>query len=308
LWELVWNGIVTNDTLHPVRNLIRRTDKRSRITGADGQPGSVEFLRRLRARSGENAPAQGRWSLLRQRITSELTPTEWSANIAQQMLVRNGIVMRETAASENLQGGYSTVYPALKKMEDAGWVRRGMFVAGMGAAQFAMSAAVDMLRGFRTNPDSPESIYLAASDPANPYGSLLPWPRLEENSADPNALQSLARAAGAGVILVNGQIAAYLRRRNPAIRIFLPENEPERTQFAREVATRLANLAIRRQGRKQGLLVATINDQTAKDHFMARFLEDAGFVNTALGYHMRRVATAVVSEPEDETEEANETV
>jgi len=139
---------------------------------------------------------------------------------------------------------------------------------------------------------------------------LLPWPRLEENSTDPNALQSLARAAGAGVILVNGQLAAYLRRRNPAIRIFLPENEPERSQFAREVASRLANLAIRRQGRKQGLLIATINDQPAKDHFMARFLEDAGFVNTALGYHMRRIAVPAISEPEpdDETEpEASET-
>ncbi len=190
-------------------------------------------------------------------------------------------------------------------MEESGWVRRGMFVAGMGAAQFAMSAAVDMLRSFRANPESPESVYLAASDPANPYGTLLPWPRLEENSADPNALQSLARAAGAGVILVNGQLAAYLRRRNPAIRIFLPENEPERTQFAREVATRVANIAIRRQGRKQGLLIATINDQPAKDHFMARFLEDAGFVNTALGYHMRRVANAV-AEPEPESEEESE--
>lgn len=310
LWELVWNGIITNDTLHPLRNLTRPTDKRSRGNGGDGQPGSVEFLRRLRARSGDNAPAQGRWSLLRQRIPTDVSPTEWSANIAQQLLVRNGIVMRETAATENISGGYSTVYPALKKMEDAGWVRRGMFVAGMGAAQFAMSAAVDMLRGFRINPDSPESVYLAASDPANPYGTLLPWPRLEENSADPNALQSLARAAGAGVILVNGQLAAYLRRRNPAIRIFLPENEPERTQFAREVATRLANLAIRRQSRMQGLLIATINDQPAKDHFMARFLEDAGFVSTALGYHMRRVAN-VTNEPvaEEESEpEASETI
>jgi ATP-dependent Lhr-like helicase len=164
-----------------------------------------------------------------------------------------------------------------------------------------------MLRGFRVNPESPESVYLAASDPANPYGTLLSWPRLEENSTDPNALQSLARAAGAGVILVNGLLAAYLRRRNPAIRIFLPENEPERSQFAREVASRLAKLAIRRQGRKQGLLIATMNDQPAKDHFMARFLEDAGFVNTALGYHMRRVAN-VINEPEpEESEETSET-
>jgi ATP-dependent Lhr-like helicase len=123
-------------------------------------------------------------------------------------------------------------------------------------------------------------------------------------------LQALARAAGAGVILVNGQLSAYLRRRNPSIRVFLPENEPERSQVAREVASRLAKVAVQRQGRKQGLLVARINDQSAKDHFMARFLEEAGFVNTAMGYHMRRVATPASAdiEPEEESEpEASET-
>ena len=81
--------------------------------------------------------------------------------------------------AENIVGGFPSIYPALKIMEDSGLVRRGMFVAGMGAAQFAMPAAVDMLRSLRSEPESPEVLFLAATDPANLYGTLLPWPGRE---------------------------------------------------------------------------------------------------------------------------------
>ena len=119
--------------------------------------------------------------------------------------------MRETAVAENVPGGYSAIYPALKAMEESGWIRRGMFVAGMGAAQFATPKAIDMLRSLRMDPDRPETVHLAASDPANPYGSLLPW---LEGSTE----HTMSRAAGANVILVNGRLAAFFRRRNPALR------------------------------------------------------------------------------------------
>jgi ATP-dependent Lhr-like helicase len=191
--------------------------------------------------------------------------------------------MRETAIAENLAGGYPAIYPALKTMEENGWIRRGMFVAGMGAAQFAMTAAVDMLRSLRAEPEKPEAVHLAANDPANPYGSLLAWP---------GANHSMARAAGASVVLINGQLAAFLRRRNPAIRVLLPENEPDRTRFARELAKKLAEVAIRRQGRRSGLLIGEINDAPAREHFLGRFLEEAGFVSSAPGFQMRRVEPA----------------
>ena len=99
--------------------------------------------------------------------------------MAQQCLTRYGIVTRETALAENIPGGYNTIYPALRIMEESGFIRRGMFVAGLGAAQFAMPAAVDMLRSLRTDPTEAEAVVLAASDPANPYGSLLPWTQTE---------------------------------------------------------------------------------------------------------------------------------
>src|SRR6202022_3699869 len=154
-----------------------------------------EFLRRLRSRSAASGRAPGRWSLIRTRTGMALTTTQWSVNVAQQLLTRHGIVMRETAIGENIPDGYNTIYPALKTMEDSGWVRRGMFVAGLGAAQFAMPAAVDMLRSLRVDPATPEVLHLAATDPANPYGTLIPWPKIEGESDGPLTHHSMARTA-----------------------------------------------------------------------------------------------------------------
>src|SRR5205814_1755654 len=165
-----------NDTLQPLRNLVHSRDDERQRRIREGPPGSPEFLRRLRGPAEHRGQGQGRWSLVRQRVTEAVTPTEQVAAAAQQLLVRHGIVMRETAASEGVPGGYPAIYPALKTMEESGWIRRGMFVAGLGAAQFAMTSAVDMLRSLRTVPEHPEAVYVAASDPANPYGAVLPWP------------------------------------------------------------------------------------------------------------------------------------
>jgi ATP-dependent Lhr-like helicase len=87
---------------------------------------------------------------------------------------------------------------------------------------------------------------------------------------------------------VNGALAAFLRRRNPALRVFLPEDEPERSQFARALARKLAEVAFHRQSRKSGLLIGEINGRDAREHFLARFLEESGFLSTALGFQMRR--------------------
>ena len=249
LWEMVWSGQITNDTFHPLRELLRSSEtmRQSQHAFEGAPPGSPEFVRRFRSRSG--ATAQGRWSLVSQRIEKPITVTEWSANLAQQLLVRHGIVARETAIAENVTRGYSTIYPALRRMEDGGWVRRGMFVAGLGAAQFAMPAAVDMLRSLRSHSETPETLFLAATDPANPYGTLLPWPRRDgdstpdagEHLVDTHALEDtklpgaetdaltversaaashgMSRTSGAGVILINGNLVAFLRRRNPEIQV-----------------------------------------------------------------------------------------
>jgi ATP-dependent helicase Lhr and Lhr-like helicase len=335
LWQLVWAGKITNDTFFPLRDLLRPTDPKQdrehRRELAQGPPGSPEYLRQLRSRKSIGGPAHGRWSLVSAHQSQPIGVTQWSANIAQQLLTRHGIVMRETAIAENIPRGYNTIYPALKTLEESGIIRRGMFVAGMGAAQFAATSAVDMLRSLRMEPPKPETIFLAASDPANPYGTLLPWPRGENGeidsdatvtaSADSNESHSqqksssaksqdtsarphtMSRTKGAGIILINGVLAAFLRRRNPAIQVFLPENEPERTQFARELSKKLAELAIRRQGRRSGLLISDINNEPARDHFLARFLEESGFTPSAFGYQMRRITPMVPSQDESSPEE-----
>ena len=310
LWELVWAGRATNDTFHPLRALLFPEDrKRERAILAEGPPGSPESLRRLRSRTSAGGRPQGRWSLVRQRIVAPLTVTQWSANVAQQLLARHGIVMRETALAENIPGGYPSIYPALKTMEESGWMRRGMFVAGLGAAQFAMPAAVEMLRAQRMDPATPETVSLAAADPANPYGTISPWPRLQ--GAEDAGGHGMSRTRGAEVILVNGWLAAFVRRQNPALRIFLPDSEPERTQIGHALANELAELALRWQGRRSGMLIGEINEAPAREHFLAQFLLEAGFRDSAQGFQMRRVVMVeslpIPAGEEDVDEDAGQT-
>jgi len=307
VWELVWTGRITNDTFHPLRYWIRPPDThRRRAAGSDFPPGSPGYLRAWRAGIPTAGPAQGRWSLVRARVRAALTPTQWSANLAQQLLLRHGIVSRETALAENIPGGYATIYPALRTMEESGRIRRGMFVAGMGAAQFALPAAVDRLRARPAGSPSPEALYLASTDPANPFGTLLPWPR-EAAEADQEAEHlGLARVGGAGVILINGRLAAFLRRGKSSLRVFLPDAEPEKSASARQLARKLAETALRFQARRSGLLIGEINGAPARENFLASFLTEAGFVDTALGYQMRRVTPFAVPLADDSGESGDE--
>ena len=65
---------------------------------------------------------------------------------------------REVAAAESISGGFGAVYDVLKALEDAGRVRRGYFVGGVGATQFALPAALDLLRALAVMPDEPEVV------------------------------------------------------------------------------------------------------------------------------------------------------
>jgi ATP-dependent Lhr-like helicase len=227
------------------------------------------------------------------------TTTEASHALALQLLHRYGVLLREHVAAENIPGGFTAVYDVLKALEESGRIRRGYFVAGLGATQFALPAAVDLLRQLRTDPpdEKPEFVQLAATDPANPYGSVLPWPDLPVAEEDAeSAPRILTRAAYAEVILRNGQLVAWLRRSNPNLLVFLPAEEPERSQAASGLAH---FLSARGQDRlrgasQQGVLITTINGQPVAAHPMARFLMDAGFSAGPLGMNLRRIPGAVV--------------
>ena len=290
LWSLVWRGLVTNDSLHALRAYIARPDSSSRPQRR-AHTGVV-----FRSRRTTPPNAQGRWSLLPLRSCEQEGPTRTEAShaLALQLLNRYGVLTREAVAGENIPGGFSAVYDVLKALEESGRIRRGYFVAGLGATQFALPSAVDLLRQLRTEPpkEKPECVHLAASDPANPYGSVLRWPDLPmmENDAE-SAPRVLTRAAYAEVILRNGQLVAWLRRNNPHLLVFLPPDEPERSQIAADLAHFLSARGQERMraGSHQGVLITTINGQPVATHPMSRFLMDAGFHPGPLGLHLRRI-------------------
>jgi ATP-dependent Lhr-like helicase len=297
LWSLVWRGLITNDSLHALRAYIARPE--SARTPRRLQTGVV-----FRSRRTTPPTAQGRWSLLPLRaqkgIAGGPTTTEASHALALQMLNRYGVLLREQVGAENVPGGFSAVYDVLKALEESGRIRRGYFVAGLGATQFALPAAVDLLRQLRTEPpeEKPEFVQLAATDPANPYGSVLRWPDLPVAEEDAEtAPRVLTRAAYAEVILRNGQLVAWLRRGNPNLLVFLPGEEPERSKTASGLAHFLCTRGQERLrgASHQGVLITTINGQPVAAHPMARFLMDAGFHPGPLGMHLRRIPLALAA-------------
>jgi ATP-dependent Lhr-like helicase len=191
LWELVWNGIVTNDTFEPLRSLRSQRTTRPRKRSNPG----------------------GRWSLVSELVDTGAQPTARLHARACMLLDRYGIATREAASAEGTDGGFASLARVLRVMEEAGKVRRGYFVDGLHGMQFAHAGAVDRLRQLR-DPDRGPTLALAACDPANPYGSLLPWPQ----TGDPNGRP--ARRAGASIVLAQGRPILYLSRTRRRLWVF----------------------------------------------------------------------------------------
>ncbi|HEV2215781.1 MAG TPA: DEAD/DEAH box helicase, partial [Terracidiphilus sp.] len=319
LWSLVWRGLITNDSLHALRSYIARPEssrasRRMRTGTPADRSSSAGWNAGTAFRSRRTTPpnAQGRWSLLSVRAQqgSEAAPTRTEAShaLALQLLHRYGILLRESVAAENVPGGFSAVYDVLKALEESGRIRRGYFVSGLGATQFALPAAIDLLRQLRTEPpeEKPEFVQLSAADPANPYGSALRWPELPAESDELRAgapadrsssagretsPRILSRAAYAEVILRNGRLVAWLRRNNPNILVFLPPDEPERAHTAAGLAHFLCQRGQQRmrEAGHHGVLITTVNGLPVAAHRLARFLMDAGFYSGPLGMHLRRL-------------------
>jgi ATP-dependent Lhr-like helicase len=300
IWNLVWQGKLTNDALHALRAYCAPVATAKHAKRVHPQTG-------FRSRRTTPPAAQGRWSLNAAAIAEKQNDTgavtNWSYAIAQQMLTRYGVVFRETAHAENLPGGFSAIYDVLKAMEESGRVRRGYFAAGagIGATQFAMPAAVDLLRSLRAGSAATgregercEMLMLAATDPANPYGALLRWPE------GGDAASSLTRSVSARVVLYDGALVAYLRRGNANVQVFLPQEEPSRGQVARVLAeflvARVRGDRDSETGGRAGLLISTVNGIAVAKSAMARPLLDAGFVAGAKGFNVRRLAAVAQSE------------
>jgi ATP-dependent Lhr-like helicase len=230
IWDLVWAGWLTNDTLAPIRAYLgavtsRRVAPRrprapraryGRYAGLNAPSGSSQS-------AGPLAPVPtgmgGRWSVTTSR---DPDPTRRALALAETLLDRYGLLTRGSVAAERVEGGFSAVYPVLRAAEEAGRVRRGYFVAGLGAAQFALPGAVDRLRvlGTPTDRHGPApTLVLAAAEPANPYGAALPWPDPISPESDGRG-HLPARKAGALVVQVDGQCVLYVERGGRSVLCF----------------------------------------------------------------------------------------
>ncbi|MEP6649542.1 MAG: helicase-related protein, partial [Lapillicoccus sp.] len=325
LWDLTWAGYLTNDTLAPLRALLsggrtahRRTPQGPRRGRYASRPGALGGLAArgdsgrlggdgaagrpgrscLPSRSGP-ASAAGRWSLL--------PPTETDSTVvayatAEILLERYGVVTRGSAMSESVPGGFAATYRVLAAAEESGRVRRGYFVEGLGAAQFATSGAVDRLRAqsrpldaVRRSDDPPRAVVLAACDPANPFGAALPWPdRAVDTAGDGEAETAAAtgrsgrghqpgRKAGALVVLVDGALVLYVERGGKSLLTWT-----ESTDSLQRAADALA-LAVREGALGRLTVERTDGSQVlGSGHPVAEALSRAGFRTTPRGLRLRR--------------------
>ncbi|GAC1326060.1 MAG: ATP-dependent helicase [Mycobacteriales bacterium] len=318
LWDLVWSGQVTNDTLAPLRSMlgsgrtaggrsapVRRRTPGGRRAGV-GRPA-------LPARSGPPSAA-GRWSLLPERVGD---PTRRGHALAEVLLDRHGIVTRGAVMAERAPGGFAAVYAVLKAFEESGRCRRGYFVETLGAAQFAVDGAVDRMRALaaarpRSEPDAPPpvlpaawtppvpggwpspdrdrqrrrrddsgALLLAATDPANPFGAALPWPvRPSAGSDGAAAGHRPGRKAGALVVVVDGHLVLYVERGGKTL-LSWTEDLPLLTPAVDALA-----LAVR-DGMLGKLAVERADGEGVLTSPLGVALEGAGFRPTPRGLRLR---------------------
>jgi ATP-dependent Lhr-like helicase len=249
LTDLMWAGQITNDTFSPLRNL----GKSKRRPGRAGNP-------RL---------AQGRWSLVSSLRDDSRSETERAHARVTMLLDRYGVVSRAAARFENLPGGYASIYPLLREMEERGRLRRGHFVEGLDGSQFALAGALDRLRVFRKESEGEEIRALLAVDPANPYGAILPWPGGASDKSRPR------RAPGAWVVLNRGELVLFLEKGGRSLLTFGRFSEPA---VARAGIEALKTLPRRRP---QRIRIASIDDEPPSRSPARELLRELGFFDDA---------------------------
>ena len=293
VWDLVWAGLLTNDTLSPLRAQLAGGKTTHSTRKAPVRQRSRYGRPVLPTRTGPPTMA-GRWSRLPARDDD---PTRRAHAVAEALLDRHGVVTRGAVMAERVPGGFSAVYTVLKAFEEAGRVRRGYFVEGLGAAQFAAPGAVDRMRALaaaapavdeplwsspvpggwdgprqRKRRDDARALVMAATDPANPYGAALGWPVVEGHRP--------GRKAGALVVLVDGALVLYVERGGRTLLSF--------TEDDAAVAPAADALALAvREGALGRLTVEKADGEPALTSTLGLALENAGFRPTSRGLRLR---------------------
>jgi ATP-dependent helicase Lhr and Lhr-like helicase len=274
LWDLAWAGEVTNDAFAPLRAprlTLARSARVAPASATKGIPVGARSLTRSRfasrrgaSRSGARSHPPGRWSLTDSLFGSSGPAEEPSRRraLAEMLLERHGIITRELVLAEGIPGGFSAIYSELCQLETLGVARRGYFIEGMGGAQFALSGAVERLRA-QSAPQETAPLVLAATDPAQPYGAALPWPKRE--GARP------ARVSGASVVLVGAEPVLYLERGGRALQMLI-ETDDDRLPAALAALTEHA-----RAGRLKRIALEKVDGQPIIGSDWEVVLERAGF-------------------------------
>ena len=255
LWELVWAGEVTNDAWAPLR-----AKRRYGVPSVERRP-----RRFSRARGSAQVATAGRWSPTARLFAAGDDRSEAPDRraLAELLLERQGIVTRDGVRAEGIPGGYGAVYGELKALETVGACRRGYFVEGLGGAQFALPGAVERLRELRGGADD-DPLVLAAADPAQPYGGVLPWPK--------RAAARAARVAGAHVVLLGGEAALYVERGG---RTLLPLREPDPDWLRPAIDALVAWVRV---GRGRRLSVERFDGRPVVESDVLPVLVEAGFL------------------------------
>ncbi|NUU07798.1 DEAD/DEAH box helicase [Leifsonia sp. C5G2] len=304
LWDLVWAGRVTNDTLAPLRTLTAGG------SGAHKRPRQPTRARMYRGRAATRSAmvtrmgpptVAGRWSLLPER---DLDSTVRAHGQAETLLDRYGVVTRGSVMNEGTPGGFALAYKVLSGFEETGRARRGYFIETLGAAQFASGATVDRLRSYardHTQQRPFEAVALAATDPANPYGAALPWPAVPGEGGTGHRP---GRKAGALVVLVDGELALYVERGGKSLLSFVPRSgptagsgtdaasqpaaEPTDTDAPEVLSAASRALAALVTGRRvDKLAVETVNGGFVLGSPLGDALSEAGFLATPRGLRLR---------------------
>jgi len=303
IWDLVWAGLLTNDTLAPLRVLLGGQPRRAAAPARAAprpRPGGVSGRRysfgrpSMPTRTGPPT-VSGRWSLLPGRGAAEAAgdgdadQTVRAHALALTLLERHGVLTRGAVAAERITGGFAAVYPVLRAMEEAGQCRRGYFVEGLGGAQFALPGAVDRMRALADPPrradpsargstSSERAAVLAAADPAQPYGAALPWP---DRPGETPSSHRPGRKAGALVVLVDGSLTLYVERGGRTLLSWT--DDPER------LAPSAAALAAAVRDGALGRLTVERADglRAGGDSPLTQALEAAGFRPTPRGLRLR---------------------
>ena len=278
LWDLVWSGLVTNDTIAPLRAMVsgRGAAHKPRSSTPRGRYARLRGARpAMPSRTGPPTVA-GRWSLV---VPREEDPTRRAHARAEAFLERHGVLTRGALDTERVTGGFTGVYKVLRAMEESGQIVRGYVVEGLGASQFAARGAVDRLRAL-SRADSAiatdvQATVLAAADPAQPYGAALPWP-------DPvgTGKHRPARKAGALAVLVDGVPALYVERGGRSLLSFTEDDTALRA--AAEALSRAV-----KEGWLGQLAVQRADGEVALTSGLADVLRDAGFRATPKGLRLR---------------------